>query len=206
MKKIVFCNLMMKGRLNSFCYAVNGNSSIEYDGEVIFPINGVLARVLKKGDDVKVVLLKKEDPDNNSTKNAVVFQNELDGITANLGAKIEYKVLSVPHNENSKEQGRLLKEIIGELVEGAEIYSDITYGSKSMPIIVFSALSFAERFFGADIKNIVYGQVSFDSNNTPYDPKLFDMTRLFYLNVIVNTMECEDGEAAKKMLDAILSE
>jgi hypothetical protein len=32
------------------------------------------------------------------------------------------------------------------------------------------------------------------------------MTALFYLNSIANTMECENGEAAKKLLETILSE
>ncbi|MCL2191812.1 MAG: TM1812 family CRISPR-associated protein [Treponema sp.] len=206
MKKIVFCNIMMMKKFQRFCYKVTGNSTIEYDGEVAFPINGVLARMLRKDDDVKVVLLKKEDPDGNSTRNVEEFKNELDAINSSLGAKIEYKVLPMPHNEDSKEQEKLFKGMVGELVEGAEIYADITYSAKSLPILVFSVLSFAERFFSADIKSIVYGQVSFDAENKPYNPKLFDMTRLFYMNVIANTMECEDGEAAKKMLDAILSE
>ncbi|MDR2201760.1 MAG: hypothetical protein LBP26_03220 [Clostridiales bacterium] len=47
---------MMKERSDRFRYKVSGNSTIEYDGEVIFPINGVLARTLKKDDEVKVVL------------------------------------------------------------------------------------------------------------------------------------------------------
>jgi len=206
MKKIVFCNIMMKERLDRFRYKVSGNSTIEYDGEVIFPINGVLARTLKKGDEVKVVLLKKEDIVGNSGKNTGEFMSELDRISATIGAKIEYKILSTPHDESREIQEKLLKEMVGELVEGAAVYADITFGTKSLPIIVFSVLNFAEKFFKAEIKNIVYGKVDFDKDNNPVKPELFDMTALFYLNSIASTMECKDGAAAKKLLDTILSE
>jgi len=206
MKKIVLCNVMMKERLDAFCYNVSGNSTIEYDGKVIFPINSILARTLKKDDDVKIILLKKEDIEGNSDRNTIEYKNELDRINSNLGAKIEYKILSAPHDESREVQEKLFKEILGEFVEGAAVYADITYGTKSLPIIVFSALSFAERFFKADIKNIVYGKVDFDKDNKPCNPELFDMSALFYLNSIVNTVECADGNSAMKMLDAILSE
>jgi len=206
MKKIVFCNIMMKERLNALRYKVCGNSTIEYDGKVIFPINGVLARTLKKDDDVKVVLLKKEDIDGNSDRNIGEYKKELDLINSGLGAKIKYKILSTPHNENREIQEKLFKEILAEFAEGAAVYADITYSTKSLPIIVFSALNFAERFLKADIKNIVYGKVDFDKDNEPCNPELFDMSALFYLNSIVNTIECTDGNSAKKILDAILSE
>ena len=206
MKKIVFCNIMMKERLDRFRYKVSGNSTIEYDGEVIFPVNGVLARTLKKGDNVKVVLLKKEDIHGHSGNNCGAFMSELDKINVSIGAKIEYKILSTPHDESREVQEKLLKEMVVELETGAAVYADITFGTKSLPIIVFSVLNFAEKFFKAEIKNIVYGKVDFDKDNKAFNPELFDMTALFYLNSIANTMECKDGEAAKKLLDTILSE
>lgn len=206
MKKIVFCNIMMKERLDRCRYKVAGNSTIEYEGEVIFPVNGVLARSLRKDDEVKVVLLKKEDLDGNSGRNAGEYMSELDRINTNTGARIEYRILSTPHDESRDVQEKLFKEMINELVDGAEIYADITYGTKSLPIIVFSVLNFALRFFKVDIKNIVYGKVDFDKDNRPFNPELFDMTALFYLNSIANTIECENSEAAKKILDTILVE
>ena len=206
MNKIVFCNIMMKGRLDSLCYKVSGNRAIEYDGEVIFPVNGVLARTLKKDDEVKVIMLKKEDIYGNSDINTGKYKEELDRINANIGAKIEYMVLSTPHNESREVQEKLFKEMIDELADGIEIYADITYGTKSLPIIVFSVLNFALRFFRADIKNIVYGKVDFDKDNNPSNPELFDMTALFYLNSIANTIKCEDSKEAIKILNTILAE
>lgn len=208
MKKVVFCNMMMWELTDSkrSRYKVSGNSAIAFDMEVAFPINGVLSRTLAPSDDVKVVLLKTEDPAGNSNKNARGFMAELDRVNAGIGAKIEYKTLSTPHDERREVQEKLLKDIVGEFVEGAHVYVDITYGPKSLPIIMFAALNFAERFFRAEIKNIVYGKADFDKHNKPFNHELFDMTALFYLNSIASTIECNDGEEAKKMLDAILEE
>lgn len=210
MKKIVFCNVKIYKPVESHRYKVNGNSTIEYKGKVAYPINGVLARTLKSGDDVKVVLLKKnvnkDDVNDNSEKNLNKFKSELKRINKNIGANIEYKTLYTPHDESREVQETLLREMIDELVDGAHIYADITYGPKSLPIIVFSVLNFAEKFFNAEIKNIVYGKVDHHENDKTSNPELFDMTALFYLNSIANTMECKDGKAAKKLLDIILSE
>jgi len=209
MKKIIFSNLPMKKQLNSFHYGVDGNSTIEFDGSVIFPINSVLARVLRKNDDVKVVLLKKNDVEGNSDINAGEYMKELNGINRNIGAKIEYKIIDTPFEETKDTHEFLLKAIVNELENQAEIYSDITYGPKPLPIVLFSALNFAEKFFKCDIKNIVYGKVDFVSNaqgiTEPKNPVLFDVTPLYYLNSVTNSLECKTSEEALAMLNTLLS-
>ena len=72
--KIVFSNLPMKKQLHAFKYKVEGNVSIEYEGEVVFPVNSVLAKTMKKGEKIKVVLLSKVDIEGNSAINAGKFQ------------------------------------------------------------------------------------------------------------------------------------
>jgi hypothetical protein len=196
---------MMKEAGKPSKYKVSGNSTIEFDGEVIFPINGVLARTLNKNDNIKVVLLKKDDINGNSDRNVGEFMRELNLINKDVGAIIDYKVLSTPHDESREIQEKLLKDMVNEFSDDAAVYVDITYGTKSLPIIVFSVLNFAEKFFNADIKNIVYGKVDFDKNGNPINPELFDMTPLFYLNSIANTMECKDSDQAKKLLDSLLT-
>jgi hypothetical protein len=196
---------MMKDQIDRFKYKVIGNSTIEFDGEVVFPINGVLAKTLNKNDDVKVVLLKKDDINGNSDRNVGEFIRELNLINKNIDATIDYKTLSTPHDESRKFQEKLLNEMVNEFSEGLAVYADITYGPKSLPIIVFSVLNFAEKFFNADIRNIVYGKVDFDKSGNPINPELFDMMPLFYLNTLANTMECKDGEQARIMLGSILS-
>ena len=48
MKKIVFVSLMMADAMNKRTYPVDGNVFIEYDKDVYYAINGVLAKTLKE--------------------------------------------------------------------------------------------------------------------------------------------------------------
>ena len=206
--KIVFSNLPMKKQLNKFCYSVDGNTQIAYDGEVIFPINSVLAKVLKKDERVKVVLLKKQDIEGNSDINAGEFMRELNQINHDIGAVIEYKILDLPFVETKDTHEQTLRRMVDELEANAELYCDITYGPKPLPIVLFSVLNFAEKFYSCKIESIVYGKVDFltkeDGKTYSTNPVLFDVTSLYYLNAFTNTIECSSAEEAKKMLSSLL--
>ena len=210
MKKIVFSNLPMKKELNEFQYKVDGNDTIEYKGEVIFPVNSVLARTMKKGDKIKVVLLSKVDIEGNSAINAGIFQKELNHINRGIGADIEYITIATPFEETRGVHETLLRDMIGKLESGAEIIGDVTYGPKPLPIIMFAVMNFAEKFFSAKIKNIVYGKVDFvdDGSGTgktkPVNPVLYDLTPLYYLNSVTNAMEYKSSDEAVKALDVLL--
>ena len=206
--KIVYSNLPMKKELNAFRYRSEGNSLIEYDEEVIFPVNAVLAKSMEKGEKVKVVLLSKIDKEGNSAVNAGIFQRELNRINLSIGADIEYITLTTPFAETREVHEKLLRDMVGMLEKGAEVIADITYGPKSLPIIVFAVLNFAEKFFGVTIKSIVYGKVNFvDAGNgrtEPVDPILCYMTPLYYLNSLTNSLEYQSAEEAVKALDILL--
>lgn len=208
--KIVFSNLPMKRELNAFRYRAEGNMTIEYDGEVIFPVNSVLARTMQRGEKVKVVLLSKEDIEGNSAVNGGIFQKELNAINREIGAQIEYITIATPFVETRDIHERLLRDMVAKLEEKAEIIADVTYGPKPLPIIMFSVLNFAEKFFAADIKNIIYGKVDFidDGSGTgktkPVNPVLYDLTSLYYLNAVTNSMEYRSSTEAVKALDTLL--
>lgn len=206
MKKIVFCDLPMRTDLYALRYPVDGNKTIEYDGEVIFPINGVLARIMNGQDDVKVVLLLKDSDGNNNEANVQKFKTELETINLGIGAKISYKIIQTPFEETRKTHEYLYREMIGQLEKGAELIVDITYGPKPLPIIMFSVMNFAERFFGCEIQNIVYGKVDFvSSSKIPVNPVIYDLTPLYTLNGLMNEMKYSSAEEAVKALDLILS-
>lgn len=208
--KIVFSNLPMKKQLHAFKYKVEGNVSIEYEGEVVFPVNSVLAKTMKKGEKIKVVLLSKVDIEGNSAINAGKFQKELNEINRAIGADIEYITIATPFEETRDVHEILLRDMIAKLEENVEIIGDITYGPKPLPIIMFSVMNFAEKFFKAKIKNIVYGKVDFVDDGTglgntkPINPVLYDLTPLYYLNNVTNSMEYKTSEDAVKALNTLL--
>lgn len=199
----------MTKKLHALKYSIDGNSEIDYDGKVVFPINAVLAKTLKKGEMVTVVLLKKLDVEGNSDINVGEFMKELNSINRKIGARIDYKIIDTAFEEDKGTHETLLRRMIDTIKDNSVIYADMTYGPKSLPIVLFSVLNFAEKFFNGNIKNIVYGKVNFVSNekgeSLPRNPVLCDMTPLYYLNSVTNSMECKNGEEAKKMLDNLLN-
>ena len=62
--KIVYSNLPMKKELNAFRYRSEGNCLIEYDEEVIFPVNAVLAKSIAAiGAGVTIIAISIARPD-----------------------------------------------------------------------------------------------------------------------------------------------
>lgn len=208
--KIVFSDLPMKKELHSFNYKADGNKTIEYDGEVVFPVNSVLAKTMKKGEKVKVVILAKEDIEGNSKVNYEKFVGELSEINKNIGAEIEYVPITTEFKETRDIHESIFRNMVATLEENAEIIGDVTYGPKPLPIIMFAVMNFAEKFFKAKIKNIVYGKVDFvdDGSGTgktkPVNPVIYDLTPLYYLNNLTNTVNCKSSQEAVNMLNTLL--
>lgn len=208
--KIIYCTIPMKSNLDKGVYKVYGNSKIENDREVIFPINSVLEKSLTKGEKVKVVLLAKLDINDNYINNIKAYKDELELINNGIGAEISYEVIKTPFNEgNPTVHSQILKDMIGALEKDCEVYCDITYGPKSTPILLMNVLTFAEKFYNAEVKDIVYGQADFvvneDGKSVPTNRTLCNLRSLYYINSITNTLQCNDDEEAKKILDVLLN-
>ena len=206
--KIVFSTIPMQV-VDPVFYKSTENKAIEYEGEVRFPINGLLAKTLKKDDEVKVVRIVTEGEF--SEDNIRLQQEELDKINELIGAKISYTEVRETFKETSDIVQSRFRQIVGALENGCEIYADMTYGPKTLTPVLFYALGFAEKFFDADIKNILYDKIAFkrlDNGKSVPDPdscEIFDVTSLFYLNSLATVMSAPDGKTALERLNKFLS-
>ena len=198
--KIVFSTIPMQD-VSPVFYKSEENKAIEYEGEVCFPINALLAKTLSKGDSVKVVRIITEG--RASEDNAKLQQEELDKINETIGADISYTEVRETFKETSDIVQSRFRQIIGTLEDDCEIYADMTYGPKTLTPVLYYALGFAEKFFDADIKNIVYGKAVFgaDKKFIPELTELYDVTALYYLNSLTNVMSAPDGKTALARLD-----
>ena len=204
MKKIIICNIPMKEKLTKCSYVTDDASLKISKREVIYPINAFLSENLKKEDEVKVLLLIKKDKAGNYQKNSAKFIEELLVANEKAGAKIEHKFIETEFVEEQSVHEQLLGRIVDEIEDNSHVIADITYGPKELPIILFSALNFAEKFLGCEIDSIIYGQASF-VGDTPTDTKICDMIPLYYLNSVTNTVRCEDSGKARKILKSLLT-
>lgn len=206
MNKIVFVTLMMADDMQKRHFPVDGNSLIEYPGETYYAINSVLAKTLKKEDSVKVILLETTAGDKAGKKNAQLFMDELNGLNE-CGAAISYEVVPSEFVETKSKYKDLYKKLVINFVQGAELYADITFGVKTLPILVLNAMQFGEKFFDCSIGNVIYLKTEFkDGKIVEGSQCIYDITSLYMLSSFTNTITCSSGERAIAALDALFEE
>ena len=204
MRKTVICNITMKEKTDKCKYRTTDLSLPVSAREVVYPVSAFLEKTLTKDDEIKAVMLVKKDPNGNYQKNAAEFVEEILAINESIGAKIDFKTVETSFSEEQTVHEELLGKIVDEIDDKTRIIADITYGPKDLPIVLFSAMNFAEKFLECEIENIIYGQAVF-KDGKPTDTKICDMVPLYYLNSVTNTIRSEDSTRARQMLKSLLS-
>ncbi len=204
MKKTIICNIPMKEKVERTVYVSDDKSLPVSDKEVRYPINSFLEKTMTSDDELKIVLLQKKDEYGSYQKNTNDFKLELDEANKNIGAKLSYTVIDTDFSQSRIVHEQLMGSIVDELEIGMHILVDMTYGPKDLPIIIFTALSFAEKFLECKVDNIIYGQANFMDGNV-VNTKICDMIPLYCLTSITNTIHSAEPEKARKMLKSLLS-
>lgn len=206
MKKIVFVDIPMQ-RKNKMNYCGMGNVKSSYDKEVLYPVNAVLAQKTLAGEELKIVLLEtknNEDSHDEQTKeNARIFEEEIKAALAGKGAKVEVIHLDSDFDESKENHEVRFRKMLDVLEEKCELYADITFGPRLLPMLLLCVFNFAERFFDCRVKGMFYGKTlhDLDDNMKLSAGALYDVSPLYYLNNLTNSMQASSGEDAKEALD-----
>lgn len=206
MKKTVFVTLMMADGMQKRHFPVDGNSFIEYPGEAYYAINAVLAQTMKSDDEIKVVLIQTKGGDDAGSKNATLFMDELNAMNT-CGASIKYEVIPSNFVETKEKFKDLYKSLIKNLETETELYADVTFGPKSLPLMIFAAMQFGEKFFDCSIGNVIYLKAEFKNNQfVEGSQMIYDYTPLYMLSSFTNTIECASGEKAVAAVEALFED
>lgn len=205
--KIVYCDIPARKNLYPLRYTAEGKGNDSPADKVIFPVNACLKDWIHKGEKVRIVLLSACDPEGWSAVNTGIFQRECNSINRSIGADIEYVVLTFPFEPTHAINEYLLRSMIEQLEPGAALIGDITYGPKPLPVILFSVFNFAEKYFDAAVKAILYGRVDFPDSgkefSEPLNPGICDLTSLYYLNSMTNVMDYASPNEAVETLETL---
>lgn len=204
MKKTIICNIPMKAHIDKSVYISEDNSIPASDRRVSFPVNAFIDAAITETAELKVILLAKEDEYSAATKNIELFKSELAAVTDDKNVSISYAVINTAFSEDKTVHEQLMGKLVDEIEVGSHLIVDITYGPKDLPIIEFTALSFAEKYLECEIDNILYGQSSF-SNGAAVNTKICDMAPLFYLGSVADTVHADTPDKARRMLKSLLS-
>jgi hypothetical protein len=188
-------------------YPVDGNKAIEYDGEVRYPINAILAKTLEKGEEAAIIFIATTGENSFYEEQETAFRAELDTINATIGAKLNFDIIKMPFVPAKSTFNKLLTDLTDKMQslssarQGVKIFVDMTYGIKPTVLPLFCALAFAEKFCDAVIEYAVYGKVDFNKETRDTEhPMIFDVTSLYYLFKLIGTLEAPNAEAASKLL------
>jgi len=199
--KTVVISVPMKQEVETIQYPVDGNKSIEYEKPVCCPINGVLAKTLKKDEKVKVIYIITKGENSDCEQKKKTFIEELENINKEIGAVLSYDTIEIDFEPTKKTYNKIIIDLAEKIPENAEIYADTTFGFKAIPLSLFCALRFVEEFREAIVQYIVYGKVEFDKETRkPKNPMLYDITSLYYLFKLMGTMGASNADDALKTL------
>ncbi len=204
MKKIVFCNIPVRPDLYKRVYDYEDSTVNVSKRMVVYPINAFLEENLQESDEWKIVFLVKKNDYSHYQKNVEAFKEEFALITKGKNLNVSFTMIETNYFETKITHDTLLLDILDVLENNTHILADITYGPKDLPIVLFTALSFAEKFMECQIDNIFYGRADF-VDKKPVNTQLCDMTPLYYINSLTHTLECSSADEARKLLQSLLS-
>jgi hypothetical protein len=182
-------------------YPTDGNKAIEYEKPVRCPINGILAKTLKKDEQVKVIYILTTGENSECERNKKTYIEELEGINREIGAVLSYDTIEIDFEPTKKTYNKLITDLAEKIPDNAEIYTDTTFGFKPETLSLFCALRFVEEFREAVVQYIVYGKVEFNKETRKTEkPMLYDITSLYYLFKLMGSMGASNAENAMETL------
>lgn len=204
MKKLIICNIPMRESVDQAVYASNDRSLPVSDRGVRYPINALLEKTISDNDEVKVILLSKNDKYSFSRQHISEFIDELNQAIVAYNVTPTIKIIDTEFKQDKLVHEQLMGRLVEEIDDEAHIMVDITYGPKDLPIVIFAAIGFAEKFLDCEIDAIVYGQASFVDGKA-VNQKICDMSSLYYLSSVTNSIRCSEPNKARKTLTELLS-
>lgn len=168
--------------------------------ETAFPIVPVIDATLQPGDTATVVAVRQHNTGRN--KNMDILRRELEGLGR---SNWTLRDLTVPESQERDLLLGLFAEMIGCLQDDTCYYACMTFGTKTYPVVLFSALSYADKIrSNTQICGIYYREV-LRTQGKMRESHLYDVTALFTLNSLVDLvagMDCEDkAPMIRRMLE-----
>jgi len=181
-------------------YTVDGNKDIEYQNPILCPMNGVLAKTLKKDEEVQIIYVLTTGEHSSFKENVENFRNELEGINAEIGAKLSFDTIYIEFLPEKATYNKIITELADKIPDEAEIFADITFGNKPSIISLLCAIKFAEEFRDAVVQYFVYGKIVYTKEGKKEGPAIFDITSLYYLFNLMGSLRASDAKSALKKL------
>ena len=167
--------------------------------ECAFPIVSIIDATLQPGDTATVVVVRQQNTAAN--KNMDILRQELESMGR---PNWVLRDLAVPESQNKDLLLGLFAEMIGCMQDDTCYYACMTFGTKTYPVVLFSALSYADKICrNTQICGIYYREVRRQQGKTR-ESHLYDVTALFTLNALVDMVAGMECNAKDQMIREML--
>ena len=147
---------------------------------VCFPITQGIADTAQEGDEVKVIAVRQKN--NAQSKNLAAFRQELDA----LGLSYTLTDLTMDETQQKDELLGLFEALIRSMEGNACYYACMTFGTKTYPLVLSSALHYAEKVLDTtQVKGIYYREITRE-NGAVKSVAQYDVSALFTLDSLID--------------------
>ena len=123
-----------------------------------YPITPILADTAHDGDEIKVIAVRQVNSPH--SENLEVFRRELDS----LGKPYTLVDLTTPENQQRDGLLTLFEALTDAMESDACYYADATFGTKTYPLVLSSALHYAEKILDdTEVCGIYYRELTRES-------------------------------------------
>lgn len=161
-------------------YLAGDNKFEKYDSEsVLFPINHVISGLVENESDIDVILVQTYSESRNTDAYVEDAKKEIAKKLETHNAEITYTTVKVPFASSKLEMAEAYTRIRNSISPDSNIFTDLTFGPKYMPLIMFCVLNYAEKYLNCEIQKIYYGFYEGKEGSPSY---IVDFTTLYLLN------------------------
>ena len=194
MLKTYITTVPLQGKLDPMLYQ---RERAEAPTATCFPIVQVMRDTLEPGDTVRLLAIRQENAD--TARNYQRLLEEL----AQLGiAEAQVELVPLPEDQRPETLIGLCRDLVDALPQVTRVYSCITYGSKSIPVVTLTALSCAEATHTElEVGGVYYGEVKRE-NGKVVGARLYEMSALYQLAGLVGTMR--DSKTAEEVFRQLI--
>ena len=180
MKRIYVTTIPLQGfrDLAKNTYRSAANSG---DIETRFPILQVLHNTLQEGDDFHIIAIRSVNGD--TQRNFGYLKEELQA----MGFTEDHiRELPMPDEQDCSTLIRLCRDLCDVLPEKGIAYMDITYGTKTFPLVQLAALTCAAATHEElEVGGVYYGEMRRVNGQSVDQSILHDVTPLYHLQGLV---------------------
>ena len=180
MKKTIIYPLRFSLRLEKMKYTPGESKAIEYlDENLTFPLNHIIRNDLNSEDIVTVLIVRTVSKERDTERILNEAKKEISDVLTGHCAEIIIKEIEAPYSYRKEQLGQIYKALCENIEPQSVVFADFTYGVKYMPVLLFCALNYAEKYLKCTISKLIYGLFPPQKGG---NGTMVDFTYLYLLN------------------------